>query len=96
LNVTGILDVSSFDFRGYCSSAVLGPTPTQSNPCAVKIDAVAASGVSAAVALEACQATATGYMPCASLTTKSAGHAPRISIARVVLICFGVISCLML
>jgi hypothetical protein len=95
LNVTDVLHVSSFAFRGYPSCAVLGSTPTQSNPCAVKIDAAAASSVSAAVALEACQATATGYMPCASLKPKSAGHVTRTSTARVILICFGVMTCML-
>jgi hypothetical protein len=97
LNITNVLKVYSYyDFHGYLSCAILGSTPTESKPCAVKMDATAVSSVAAAVAFDACQATATGYMPCASLRAKSAGHATLVPTTSVGLAFFGMMICMLL
>ncbi|KAK3934191.1 hypothetical protein QBC46DRAFT_428586, partial [Diplogelasinospora grovesii] len=57
-NVTGILDVpdpSKYDGHSSCAVVAPGPTPA-ANPCGAKVDAAAASSISAAIMSSACAA----------------------------------------
>jgi hypothetical protein len=69
-SVTSVQDVPfPSKFQGQTSCAVLGPTPTNAGPCAITVNPVPSSSVSAVLSYAACVAT---HFSCPSPTPTSA------------------------
>jgi hypothetical protein len=96
--VNDVLQVSKYSgWRGFnASCAVYGPTKTTPNPCAVTIDAAAASSVSAGLKYQAClnEVDVTEIGKCPRPTMPSSGNHVLVSwplVAIIVVISFAIL-----
>lgn len=70
-NVTAVEELDFVQTTAYPSCSVLGPTPTTRNPCGATINPSAASSISSALSLSACEASS---FTCTPTTSSQAGQ----------------------